>query len=213
MSAARRKGQRGQSRLRAMLPGIVAVGVVGAIALVLTRIDFGDAIKEITLPLRHDDIIRQESRDEDIAQTLDQGDISLPEVDPALLAAVIYAESRFVDQTSHAGARGLMQITPETADTIEKLSGGSTFVFDDLADPELNIRYGSFFLRYLLHVYEGNEVAALAAYNSGPGNVDEWGGAGLARDDIAFPETAAYVDEVLEKRDEYRKNYADELGL
>ena len=64
----------------------------------------GEAVREITLPLRHDDIIRQQARDKDL--------------DAALIAAVIYEESRFRDQTSHAGARGLMQITPDTADFI-----------------------------------------------------------------------------------------------
>ena len=70
-----------------------------------------------------------------------------------------------------------MQITPATAKDIERLSGGTTFKLDDLSDPEINIRYGTFYLRELLDRYDGNEVAALAAYNAGPGNVDKWGGA------------------------------------
>ena len=72
-----------------------------------------------------------------------------------------------------------MQITPATAKEIERLSGGTTFKLEDLSDPELNIRYGTFYLRQLLDRYGGNEVAALAAYNAGPGNADKWGG-GLA---------------------------------
>ena len=111
-------------------------------------------IQELTLPLRHEDIIRQQARDKD--------------VDASLIAAVIYAESRFRDQTSSAGARGLMQITPETANEIERHSGGTTFKLNDLSDPEINIRYGTFYLRDLLDRYDGNEVAALAAYNAGP---------------------------------------------
>ena len=55
-------------------------------------------------------------------------------------------------------------------------------------------------------------VAALAAYNAGPGNADEWGGSGLTVEEIPFPETRAYVEEVLEKQREYRKEYARELG-
>ncbi len=193
-------------------PLAIAVGLAAAIAFAVSRINVGEAIREVTLPLRHDDIVRQEASDEDIATVADE-QIALPETDPALLAAVIYAESRFQDQTSSAGARGLMQITPDTADTIEKLSGGESFVYDDLADPDLNIRYGSFYLRYLLHLYDGNVIAALAAYNGGPGNVDAWGGSELEIDDIEFAETRAYVENVLERRDEYEKNYADELGL
>jgi len=188
---------------------VLAIGVVFG----LSRIDFGSTIKELTLPLRHDDVIREEARDTDVARTLIEGEVELPKTDPALVAAVIYAESKFRDQTSSAGARGLMQITPDTADTIERLSGGRTFEYEDLADPELNIRYGSFFLRYLLERYDGNEVAALAAYNAGIGNADEWGAGGMRVGDIEFPETSAYVQEVLEKRQEYRKNYRKELDL
>ena len=157
------------------------------------------AVREIKLPLRHEDIIRQQASEK--------------HVDPALIAAVIYAESRFRDQESHAGALGLMQITPETAQVIEHLSGGTSFVTSDLSDPEINIRYGSYYLRYLLDRYDGNEVAALAAYNAGTGNVDRWGASGLALDDIRFPETRAYVEEVLDKRQEYRDQYAQDLGL
>ena len=167
----------------------VAVGVFGK---------FDDVIQELTLPLRHEDIIRQQADDKN--------------VDASLIAAVIYAESRFSDQTSHAGARGLMQITPLTAREIEKLSGGSTFEIDDLSDPDLNIRYGTFYLRELLDRYDGNEVAALAAYNAGPGNADEWGGADLTVDDILLDETRGYVVEVLDKRSEYRNEYGRELG-
>jgi soluble lytic murein transglycosylase len=159
---------------------------------------FDHAIKELTLPLQHEDVIRQ--------QAAEKG------VDAALLAAVIYSESKFDDATSSAGARGLMQITPEAAKEIERLSGGTTFKLDDLSDPEINIRYGTFLLRELLDRYEGDEAAALAAYNAGPGNADKWGGAHLNVGDIPFPETRAYVEEVLDKQAAYRDKYARELG-
>ena len=176
---------------------LAALGVIAAF--VLSRIDFGEAIKEVTLPLRHEDIITQQAERHDI--------------DAALIAAIINQESNFVDQTSSAGARGLMQITPDTAETIETLSGGETFVFEDLADPDLNIRYGTYFLNHLLDRFEGNEIAALAAYNGGPENAEAWGGSALELEDIAFSETRAYVEAVLEKRELYRENYAEELGL
>ena len=198
-------------RLRRVLLGAFVL-ICAAVAIGIWRFDLDDTIEELTLPLEHEDIIREEATDPDVAQTLD-GDIELPPTDPALIAAVIFEESKFRDQTSSQGARGLMQITPDTADTIEKLSGGETFVYDDLADPELNIKYGTYYLRYLLHVYDGDEAAALAAYNAGEGNADKWGGANLDPDDITFPETRHYVDDVLEKRDAYAKKYADELGL
>ena len=201
------------SRKRSKTPLLLVVVAVGAIAFGITRIDFGEAIREITLPLEHAALIRAEADDPDIAQTVESGEIALPGTDSALLAAVIYAESRFQDQTSSAGARGLMQITPDTADTIEKLSGGETFEYEDLANPELNIRYGSYYLRYLLYLYDGNEVAALAGYNAGPGNADSWGGAGMDIDDIGLDETHDYVEEVLAKREQYRQNYAEDLGI
>jgi soluble lytic murein transglycosylase len=100
-----------------------------------------DAVRELTLPLHHDDIIRQQAHDKNL--------------DPALIAAIIYEESRFRDQTSHAGARGLMQITPQTADAIAKHSGGIRFKQSDLADPQINISYGAYYLRLLLDHYAG----------------------------------------------------------
>ncbi len=191
----RRKALR---RRRILALGTVAALIGVFVAALLLNGVFDHALKELTLPLRHEDVIRQQAEEK--------------EVDAALIAAVIYSESKFSDQTSSAGARGLMQITPEAAEYIEKRSGGTTFRLSDLSDPELNIRYGTFLLRELLDRYDGDEAAALAAYNAGPGNADKWGGAGLTVEEIPFPETRAYVEEVLEKREEYRRRYATELG-
>jgi soluble lytic murein transglycosylase len=186
-------------RRRRLLAGAAAVlaGVAVGAALGLFG-KFGDVIQELTLPLRHEDIIRQQAAEK--------------HVDAALIAAVIYAESRFEDQTSGAGARGLMQITPATAQEIEKLSGGTTFRLADLGDPDINIRYGTFYLSELLKRYDGNEVAALAAYNAGPTEVDRWGGADLTLDTIPLEETRAYVADVLDKQRAYRDAYPQELG-
>jgi soluble lytic murein transglycosylase len=192
---------------RRRLAALVAAIVLGAgVAAVVTGVGpLGDAVREFTLPLRHDDIIRQQAADKDL--------------DAALIAAVIYEESRFRDQTSPAGARGLMQITPETADFIARRSGGVRFTQADLATPQINIAYGAWFLRYLIDHYGGNETPAIAAYNAGQTNVDGWveragGPDGFdAADDVPFPETRAYVANVQERRDEYRDHYADDLGL
>jgi soluble lytic murein transglycosylase len=181
----------------AVAAAVVAAGVAAGILLgVVGKVEH--AVQELTLPLRHEDIIRQQAQEKGI--------------DPALIAAVIYSESRFREQTSDAGARGLMQITPETALDIAKRSEAQTFVLSDLGNPQINISYGTYHLRDLLDQYEGNEVAALAAYNAGPGNVDRWGGADLKLENIRFPETRAYVEDVLDKRVEYRQQYAHELG-
>jgi soluble lytic murein transglycosylase len=180
------------------LAAVLAIGVIGIFG--LTRLGSVEkTLREVTLPLRHDDVIRQQAAEK--------------EMDPALIAAVIYAESRYRDQTSEAGARGLMQVQPPTALQIADHSGAQTFELDDLGNPEINIRYGTFYLRELLDRYGGNEVAALAAYNAGPTVVDTWGGSDLGVEDIRTAETRGYVDEVLSKRDQYRDNYADELGL
>jgi len=187
-----------RARRRRAVWGGVAVLVGLGVAYLIASGSFDHAIKELTLPLRHEDVIRQQAHEKG--------------VDAALIAAVIYSESKFSDQESSAGARGLMQITPEAAATIAKNSDATTFELKDLGDPEINIRYGTFLLRELLDRYDGDEAAALAAYNAGPGNADKWGGAGLKVEDIPFPETRAYVEEVLEKREEYRRKYAKELG-
>ena len=190
-------------RRRLTLLGLVLGAAL--IALVVTLNPLKDAVQEITLPLRHEDIIRQQARDKDL--------------DPALIAAVIYQESRFRDQTSHAGARGLMQITPDTARFIARNSGGIRFVQGDLATPQINIAYGSWYLRYLLQRYEGRMPLAVAAYNAGMRNVDGWvqdaGGAEDfdARADIPFPETRHYVLNVMKRRKDYARRYSRELGL
>lgn len=191
-----RGARRRRRRLLAIAAGAAAIGL--ACGALVASGTFDQALQELTLPLRHDDVIRQQAQEKG--------------VDAALIAAVIYSESKFTDQTSSAGARGLMQITPAAAHYIERRSGGTTFELADLADPELNIRYGTFLLAELLERYDGDLVAALAGYNAGPGNADEWGGAGLRMEDIRFPETRAYVEEVLEKRRAYREKYAKELG-
>lgn len=198
MSSARKRSVTKRRRRRLAIGGAAVVaGIVAGVLLgVVGTVERG--IQELTLPLKHEDVIRQQSREKG--------------VDAALIAAVIYAESKFSDRTSSAGARGLMQITPEAAREIERLSGGTTFKLKDLSDPEINIRYGTFLLGELLDRYDGDVVAALAAYNAGPGNVDKWGGSDLSVEGIEFPETRAYVEEVLDKQGAYRDKYPQELG-
>jgi soluble lytic murein transglycosylase len=176
---------------------LLAGAVVGASLALFGPLE--ETFKEITLPLRHDDIIRQQARDK--------------QLDPALIAAIIYRESKFRDQTSKAGAEGLMQILPDTAKFVARKSGGIAFVEADLSNPQINISYGCWYLRYLLDRYNGNELAAIAAYNAGHERVDRWGGSRLTLDDIRFPETEQYTRDVLDKRKEYKDRYRDELGL
>jgi soluble lytic murein transglycosylase len=128
----------------------------------------------------------------------------------ALLAAVIEQESKF-DATarSSTGAVGLMQLLPDTAKGIAIHTGGNKFVVSDLVNPEINVRYGAWYLRHLLDKYH-DERLALAAYNAGQANVDEWRRKG---EDIQFSETRAYVDRVERLKGIYRRAYASELGF
>jgi len=203
----RPSGARRRKLLRRRLFLLVGGLLASVSFLVLLARPFADkAVQEIALPLRHEDIIRQQAAAKDL--------------DPSLIAGVIYVESRFRDQTSVAGAKGLMQILPSTADYIARKSGGTAFVQGDLATPQINIAYGSWYLRYLLTHYEGNELLTLAAYNAGEGKVDEWYRDASARGEdfeaathIPFPETRSYVGEVLEARERYRHQYGRELGI
>ncbi len=142
-------------------------------------------------------------------QAIVQGHAHNYRLDPALLASVIYQESRFqADAESSSGAIGLMQLLPETAKGIALRTGGSRFRVADLYEPELNVRYGSWYLRHLLDKYEDAETA-LAAYNAGQTNVDRWLADG---GEIRFSETREYVDKVVENRDVYARAYPEELG-
>jgi soluble lytic murein transglycosylase len=201
------RAQRARTRTLRRRRGAGLLGfaaIVGlAAALIAPRVS--DTVREITLPLKHEDVIRQQAKEKGL--------------DPSLIAAVIYAESKFRDQTSPAGAKGLMQITPDTAKFIARKSGGSQFELDDLGTPQINIAYGSFYLRYLLDRYGGNENLALAAYNGGEGNVDRWiveagrNDKAFRVSDIPFTETREYVSRVEQAQKDYRDHYSEELGL
>ncbi|HWK17624.1 MAG TPA: lytic transglycosylase domain-containing protein [Solirubrobacteraceae bacterium] len=178
--------------------GLLLLAVVLAIPL------FKKAVNDLGLPLQDQDIIRQQAQEKHL--------------DPALIAAVIYAETKFDPRPSPAGAQGLMQILPETADFLARRSGATTFTPADLATPQVNIAYGSYYLRYLLDSYGGDTMLALAAYNGGQANVDRWvadaraHGHRLTAAEIPFPETRAYVAKVLQAQKDYRRTYPSELG-
>jgi soluble lytic murein transglycosylase len=204
--AYRRTQARRRSVRRRRIVAVLGTAAVVGLAIALSWPSFHHAVREIALPLRHEDIIRQQARDKDL--------------DPALIAAVIYAESRFRDgQTSAAGAQGLMQITPATAQMIARKSGGVSFTVRDLGTPQVNIAYGAWYLRYLMGRYAGNETFALAAYNGGEGNVDRWIDRAERRNEsltiaaIPFSETRTYVQRVQDAKRHYRASYARELGL
>jgi soluble lytic murein transglycosylase len=180
---------------------VIAAVVVGAVLMLpLAR----KAVNEFGLPLRYQDVIRAQAAEKHL--------------DPAFIAAVIYAETKFDPSTSSAGAVGPMQILPETGRFLARRSGATTFKTSDLNNPAINIAYGSYLLRYLLDHYHGSTIDAVAAYNAGPANVDKWvaqaraNGHDLRIDDIPFPETRDYVQRVLQAQKDYRSKYASELG-
>jgi soluble lytic murein transglycosylase len=199
--AAVRRRAAARRRLRRLLVGVgvlaIAVGV--ALSLPLVR----KAVNELTLPLAWSNVIRQQAAAKDL--------------DPALIAGVIYAETKFDPRNSVVGAMGPMQVMPETAAFLARRSGATTFTTADLNTPQVNIAYGSYYLRYLLDEYRGNVTLALAAYNGGESNVDRWLAAARAQGraftaaDIPFPETRAYVQRVLTAEREYRQKYAAQL--
>ncbi|HVY60352.1 MAG TPA: lytic transglycosylase domain-containing protein [Planctomycetota bacterium] len=166
----------------AALGGGIAAWVVGSSP---------DWYERLRFPLRYERLVLGNARTFDL--------------DPALIAAVIYAESRFhPDAVSDAGAIGLMQLLPETGEWIAATTGGRRFDPDDLYDPTTNIRFGSYYLNVLLDKYDGNTRIALAAYHAGQTNADRW----LKRGGkIGFRDTRAYVASVLDAVPVYRKAY------
>lgn len=139
-------------------------------------------------------------------------------LDPALVAAVIDRESGFrAGSHSSAGAIGLMQLLPATARGIAERTGGVDFRVSDLYRPDINIRYGTWYLADLVSRYRRDPdptVLALAAYNAGSANVDRWIAATPPGRPvmIRFAVTRSYVADVLHERDLYRKAYGAELS-
>lgn len=135
-------------------------------------------------------------------------------LDPALVYSVIKAESNFdPDARSHAGAVGLMQMTPDTFEWVQtKLKSDAEYTEQDLYTPEVNIRYGCKLLAMLLEKYD-RKATALSAYNAGVGTVNAWlknpniSKDGAALDNIPYEETRNYVDAVLKNYDNYSKLY------
>ena len=171
---------------------ILAAGVAGGV-LYINR-TMPPWYERIRYPLRYSEYVRVHARQHHL--------------DPALLAAVIYQESKFSSSAkSSSGAIGLMQLTPRTAEGIAIRTGGSAFHTSDLYDPDINIRYGTWYLDNLFKKY-GSERLVLAAYNAGQGNVDDWRAHG---EPIQFAETRAYIKRVERLKKIYRDAWRSQL--
>jgi len=177
----------------------LALLVVAALAAVVVVPALERVVRDITLPLAYTSVIHEQAREKHL--------------DPALIAAVIFAETRFAPRTSATGAIGLMQIEPATAEFLAKRSGGVDFSLADLSNPSVNIAYGAYYLRYLLDRYHHSETLALAAYNGGETNVGIWlaqahaAGVSFTVDSIPFAQTRAYVRRVESAQARYAKQY------
>ena len=184
-----------------MRPGrlllVLSVAVVAAgtaVVLGVTPVERPTFVDRLEYPLDYGDIVRAHAAGN--------------RLDAALVAAVIYEESRFRPHAlSSVGAMGLMQLAPVTAQTIAQRTGGTSFTVSDLYDPDVNVRYGTWYLRRLLDKY-GNERTALAAYNAGETTVDRW----IRRHQgIVAPDVLAYVNGVEHTKRIYRHAYGDQL--
>ena len=177
--------------------GLAAIGLVAVgIALGFVYVGRSGFVDRLQYPLHYETLVRAQAKRFDL--------------DPALVAAVIYQESRFrPDARSNAGAIGLMQVLPTTGETIARWTGAETFTVDDLYDPTVNIRYGTWYLHRLLERYQ-DETLALAAYHAGEANVDAWIRDGKG---IAFADTRDYVERVREAKRAYRRAYGDRLRV
>lgn len=155
---------------------------------------------KLLYPLYHDETIKKYSKQFD--------------VDPYLVAAVIRVESKFYHKAeSRVGAKGLMQIMPETGEWVANKLLLENYTVEKLYDPEYNIQIGIWYLAYLIGEFDGDIVKSLAAYNAGENKVRKWLKAGIWSgnfndiENIPFPETRSYVDRVMYDYQVYKKIY------
>lgn len=174
--------------------------LIGVLLVVFVTMLGSKPILRWMYPLYHYDIIRESA--------------DAYQVDPMLVAAIVRVESKFKEtNVSRAGAVGLMQLMPETAEWISRRSGLPYNSPEDLAQPGTNIRLGCWYVAYLEKRFGGNRVAAIAAYNSGPSRVEswlkegKWDGTLDHLDRIPVGETRHFVQRVLYNYERYKAIY------
>ncbi|HIS50695.1 MAG TPA: lytic transglycosylase domain-containing protein [Candidatus Gallacutalibacter pullistercoris] len=195
MTKTRRKRKKGRIFL-----GIVAFLAIAVLCLYFSK----DALLKKVYPLPYYEIVMTEAEKNGL--------------NPALVYGVIRAESGFdPNAVSHANARGLMQMTPQTFEWVQTMIPDSEHLTaEDLFDPEVNIRFGCELLSLLISHYD-NESTAICAYNAGMGNVTSWlenpeySSDGTTLNVIPFGETQEYLKRVIANRDMYLRLYAQEL--
>lgn len=183
------------------------IGLVIVVVLAIIVFVNFDEVAELAFPRHYEDII------EEIAVEYS--------IDKWLVMALIRSESNFhANATSEVGARGLMQLMPETAEWLIERGGFTMTREEALAEPEQNIRIGVYYLGILINYYEDDSghtelATVIAAYNAGIGTVDGWladdvwDGSDANYTDIPYSETEKHVRNVLRSYDIYQKLYAD----
>ena len=199
MAKKKRKRRNNKKIVRAVIAALVMLAALCVLAYYLNRV-----AEKRTYRLLYPDIVMEMSAEY--------------QVDPYLVAAVIHCESsNNKEAVSPVGAMGLMQIMPDTGGWIAEKLEMEGFDQQQLFEPEINIRFGCWYLDYLSKKFNGNRTSVLAAYNGGPGNVEKW----LADDrysadgqltDIPFPETERYIEKVQRAYEKYLTLYKKELS-
>lgn len=201
MRKTRRKNRYALSPRRFLLVRIAAVLVALLLAGVILFAFERDTVDQLAYPRRYSEYVEYYAEKYDI--------------DPRILYAFIRTESNFDPEAhSDADALGLMQITEVAFDWIKgKIAPDEPLVFEDLYDPELNIRFGSYYVSYCLLQYEGDLATAAAAYHSGLGTVDglladaQYSANGKTLDSFPYPQMRQYVRKITNSYQAYLEIY------
>lgn len=203
MADYKRERRRRRNRMRrGLLIAAAALVLVLAVAGVILTLRT-DSIKKETIrlyPMEYVELIRRSAEENGL--------------EPAYVAAVVLAESSYDPAAvSSVGAQGLMQIMPDTGEWIAG-KFDETYTDGCLLDPETNLKYGCWYLGYLMNRYSGDKRCSSAAYHSGQGTVDDWlkdpaySSDGVTLDVIGGPKANTYVDRVLDYYEKYEKLYS-----
>ena len=178
---------------------VVCILIVHCVKLLLVQAETERLMAEY--PVKFDDLILRQAQ--------------VYELNPYLVLSIMRCESSFdPEAVSPVGARGLMQVMPDTGSWIAHKLDEEPFDADVLFDPETNIRYGCWYLSFLKRRLNGNQDAMIAGYNAGHGIVEDW----LQNTDytqqgmlvnIPYPETARYLEKVNIALAQYQTLYPD----
>ena len=192
-----------QQKHRTRHPLLCWLAALVALGILLVSVFFRNRIARAQYPCRYADAVTRYAE--------------MYDLDPLVLYAFIRTESNFNPHAqSDAGARGLMQITEVTFDWIKlKIAPDEALTFDDLFDPETNIRFGSYFVAYCLQRYGTDLATAAAAYHSGVGTVNELLADSVCSPDgqtlshYPYPQMRRYVHKITTAYQRYQEIYSD----